>query len=139
MVKLECYLLYFCYLSFFCRDLEQQLINYIVSILLLATAAHPTGDLLGVLDFPFRSSYKFHSGCFASAILGFFLVLTSVKLKAGISLVHCAVWLFLAKILASGLSMFIFSTELGPLTLFCILTNHAGEALAIHANRVVES
>lgn len=33
-----------------------------------------------------------------SAILGFFLVLASVKLKSGLSLVHCAVWLFLAKV-----------------------------------------
>ncbi|XP_060777375.1 transmembrane protein 241 isoform X2 [Neoarius graeffei] len=107
-------------------DLEQQLINYVVSIVLLAIAAHPTGDLFGALDFPFRKSYKFYSGCFASAILAFFLVLASVKLKSGLSLVHCAAWLFLAKILASGMSVFIFSTELGPVTLCCILTNHAG-------------
>ncbi|XP_026803067.1 transmembrane protein 241 isoform X2 [Pangasianodon hypophthalmus] len=110
-----------------------------LSILLLATAAHPTGDLFGALDFPFRRSYKFYSGCFASAILGFFLALASVKLKSGLSLVHCAVWLFLAKILASGLSIFIFSTEIGPVTLCCILTNHVGEALSIHANRLLES
>ncbi|KAK2855499.1 hypothetical protein Q7C36_007368 [Tachysurus vachellii] len=120
-------------------DLEQQLINYIVSILLLATAAHPTGDLFGALEFPFRTSYKFHSGCFASAILSFFLVLSSVKLKNGLSSLHCAVWLFLAKILASGLSIFIFSADFGPLTLCCILVNHVGEALVIHANRVLES
>ncbi|MCJ8728339.1 hypothetical protein PDJAM_G00003360 [Pangasius djambal] len=120
-------------------DLEQQLINYMVSIFVLATAAHPTGDLFGALEFPFRRSYKFYSGCFASTILGFFLVLASVKLKSGLSLVHCAVWLFLAKILASCLSIFIFSTEIGPVTLCCILTNHVGEALSIHANRLLES
>ncbi|KAM9489069.1 UDP-N-acetylglucosamine transporter TMEM241 homolog isoform 2-T3 [Clarias gariepinus] len=120
-------------------DLEQQLINYTVSILLLATAAHPTGDLFGALDFPFRRSYKFYSGCFASAVLGFFLVLAWVKLKSGLSLVHCAVWLFVAKILASSLSIFIFTTELGPLTLCCILINHAGEALSIYATRLLES
>ncbi|XP_017322410.1 transmembrane protein 241 isoform X3 [Ictalurus punctatus] len=120
-------------------DLEQQLINYMVSILLLATATHPTGDLFGALDFPFLWSYTFYSGCFASAILGFFLVLASVKLKSGLSLVHCAVWLFLAKILASALSIFIFSIELGPLTLCCILTSHVAEALSIHANSLLES
>ncbi|XP_053477467.1 transmembrane protein 241 isoform X1 [Ictalurus furcatus] len=120
-------------------DLEQQLINYMVSILLLATATHPTGDLFGALDFPFLWSYTFYSGCFASAILGFFLVLASVKLKSGLSLVHCAVWLFLAKILASALSVFIFSIELGPLTLCCILTSHVAEALSIHTNSLLES
>ncbi|XP_062847126.1 transmembrane protein 241 isoform X3 [Trichomycterus rosablanca] len=46
-------------------DLDQQLINYMVSILLLAFAAHPTGDLFGVLEFPYLMSYKFHSGCIA--------------------------------------------------------------------------
>ncbi|XP_046702428.1 transmembrane protein 241 isoform X3 [Silurus meridionalis] len=49
-------------------ELEQQFINYVVSLLLLASAAHPTGDLFDVLEFPFRSSYKFYSGCFASSM-----------------------------------------------------------------------
>ncbi|KAI5105665.1 transmembrane protein 241 [Silurus meridionalis] len=119
-------------------ELEQQFINYVVSLLLLASAAHPTGDLFDVLEFPFRSSYKFYSGCFASGILGFFLLLAGVKLKTGPSLVHCAVWLFLAKILASGLSIFLFSTEFGLLTWCCIFMNHAAEALNIHANRALE-
>ncbi|XP_072536406.1 UDP-N-acetylglucosamine transporter TMEM241 homolog isoform X2 [Salminus brasiliensis] len=79
-------------------DLEQQLINYMVSMLLLVSAAHPTGDFFGALEFPFLMSYEFHSGCFASAILGFLLLLASVKLKSGLSLVHCAVWFFLAKV-----------------------------------------
>ncbi|KAK1795396.1 hypothetical protein P4O66_010572 [Electrophorus voltai] len=79
-------------------DIEQQFINYIVSMLLLASAAHPTGDLFGALEFPFLMSYKFHSGGFASAVFGFFLLLASVNLKTGLSLTHCAIWFFMAKV-----------------------------------------
>ncbi|KAG9275818.1 transmembrane protein 241 [Astyanax mexicanus] len=117
-------------------ELEQQLINYMVSMLLLVSAAHPTGDFFGALEFPFLMSYEFHSGCFASAILGFLLLLASVKLRSGLSTVHCAAWTFFAKMLASVLSVFIFITELSPLTLCCILMNHIGEALSIHSDRV---
>ncbi|KAL7874967.1 hypothetical protein SRHO_G00059370 [Serrasalmus rhombeus] len=79
-------------------DFEQQLINYLVSIFLLASAAHPTGDLFGALEFPFLMSYKFHGGCFASAVFGFLLLLASVKLKSGQSLVQCAIWVLVAKV-----------------------------------------
>ncbi|XP_031691951.1 transmembrane protein 241 isoform X2 [Oncorhynchus kisutch] len=79
-------------------DLEQQYINYLFSVLLLAFAAHPTGDLFGALEFPFLLSPRFHGGCCASALLGFFLLLASVKLKSGLPLEHCGVWLFLSKI-----------------------------------------
>ncbi|KAK3550922.1 hypothetical protein QTP70_008733 [Hemibagrus guttatus] len=60
-------------------------------VLLLATAAHPTGDLFGALDFPFRASYKFHSGCFASNISEMKegypsdIIYMSFKRKAGVN------------------------------------------------------
>lgn len=46
-----------------------------------------------------------------SAILGFFLVLASVKLKSGLSLVHCAAWLFLAKVREIFLSYLFITNE----------------------------
>uniref|UniRef100_A0A3B4H2E8 Transmembrane protein 241 n=1 Tax=Pundamilia nyererei TaxID=303518 RepID=A0A3B4H2E8_9CICH len=46
-------------------DLEQQCINYLFSVLLLAVAAHPTGDLTGALEFPSLQSHTFHCGCCA--------------------------------------------------------------------------
>ncbi|XP_066540131.1 UDP-N-acetylglucosamine transporter TMEM241 homolog isoform X1 [Hoplias malabaricus] len=117
-------------------DLEQQLINYMISTFLLVSAAHPTGDVFGALEFPFLMSYKFHSGCFASGLLGFLLLLASVKMKSGQTPLQCAIWVLMAKIMASGLSVFVFITELSPLTVYCILTNHAGEALSIYSDKI---
>ncbi|KAJ8378165.1 hypothetical protein AAFF_G00245510 [Aldrovandia affinis] len=89
-------------------DLEQQYINYLFSVLLLAFAAHPTGDLFGALEFPFLLSFKFHSGCCASALLGFLLLLATVKLKCGLPVEHCGACVFLAKVLTVCLSPFMF-------------------------------
>ncbi|XP_038018110.1 transmembrane protein 241 isoform X2 [Motacilla alba alba] len=46
-------------------DLDQQYINYVFSVVLLASASHPAGDLLSALDFPFLYFYRFHSSCCA--------------------------------------------------------------------------
>lgn len=92
-------------------DLEQQCINYLFSVLLLAVAAHPTGDLTGALEFPSLQSHTFHCGCCASALLGFLLRLATVKLKSGLSFEHFGVWIFLSKVTAMLLSPFIFSVN----------------------------
>ncbi|XP_034027388.1 transmembrane protein 241 isoform X2 [Thalassophryne amazonica] len=78
-------------------DVEQQCINYMLSVLLLAVAAYPTGDLMAVLEFPSLHSYTFHCSCCASALLGFLLLLATVKLKSGLSTEHFTVWIFLSK------------------------------------------
>ncbi|XP_073487576.1 UDP-N-acetylglucosamine transporter TMEM241 isoform X2 [Aquarana catesbeiana] len=78
-------------------DLDQQYINYFFSVVLLASASHPTGDLLSALEFPFLYFYRFHSGCCASGILGFVLMLLSVKLRSSLSPAHHFSWTFLAK------------------------------------------
>ncbi|KAG9332146.1 hypothetical protein JZ751_015774, partial [Albula glossodonta] len=70
--------------------------SMIHSVLLLAFAAHPTGDLFAAMEFPFLMSYKFHSGCCASALLGFLLLLATVKLKSVLPVEHCGAWVFLA-------------------------------------------
>ncbi|XP_063063062.1 transmembrane protein 241 [Engraulis encrasicolus] len=116
-------------------DLEQQYINYVFSVLLLAFAAHPTGDLFAALDFPFLMSYQFHSGCCASALLGFFLLLATVKLRSALPLEHCGAWVFLAKVLTSGLSPLVFKFEVNPETLCCILCSLGGEALSVYAEK----
>ncbi|XP_036409494.1 transmembrane protein 241 isoform X1 [Megalops cyprinoides] len=116
-------------------DLEQQYVNYLFSVLLLAFAAHPTGDLLGALEFPFLLSYKFHSGCCASALLGFFLLLATVKLKSSLPLEHCGAWVFLAKVLATWLSPFVFDIVVNVSTLCCVLLSNCGEALLVYSNR----
>ncbi|NXY80925.1 TM241 protein, partial [Alcedo cyanopectus] len=78
-------------------DLDQQYINYVFSVVLLASASHPAGDLLSALDFPFLYFYRFHSSCCASGLLGFFLMLHTVKLKSSMTSGQYAAWSFLAK------------------------------------------
>ncbi|KAM9643984.1 UDP-N-acetylglucosamine transporter TMEM241 isoform 3-T3 [Morphnus guianensis] len=80
-------------------DLDQQYINYVFSVVLLASASHPAGDLFSALDFPFLYFYRFHSSCCASGLLGFFLMLHTVKLKSSTTSGQYAAWSFLAKIL----------------------------------------
>ncbi|XP_010291925.1 PREDICTED: transmembrane protein 241, partial [Phaethon lepturus] len=80
-------------------DLDQQYINYIFSVVLLASASHPAGDLFSALDFPFLYFYRFHSSCCASGLLGFFLMLHTVKLKSSTTSGQYAAWSFLAKAL----------------------------------------
>uniref|UniRef100_A0A8C0IM42 Transmembrane protein 241 n=1 Tax=Chelonoidis abingdonii TaxID=106734 RepID=A0A8C0IM42_CHEAB len=57
-----------------------------------------SGDLFSALDFPFLYFYRFHSSCCASGLLGFFLMLHTVKLKSITSSWQYAAWSFLAKV-----------------------------------------
>lgn len=120
-------------------DLEQQCINYLFSVLLLAIAAHPTGDLMGALEFPSLQSHTFHCGCCASALLGFLLLLATVKLKSGLSLEHVGVWIFLSKVTAMSLSPLIFSMDVSAAALICVVTSHFGEALLVYSERESQS
>lgn len=116
-------------------DLDQQYINYFFSVVLLASASHPTGDLLSALEFPFLYFYRFHSGCCASGILGFVLMLLSVKLRSSLSPAHHFSWTFLAKVLTAVVSLFVFEISLNvPLTI-CFLICSLGEALLIYTER----
>lgn len=116
-------------------DLEQQCINYLFSVLLLALAAHPTGDLMGALEFPSLQSYTFHCGCCASALLGFLLLLATAKLKSGFSLEHFRVWIFMSKVTAMCLSPFIFYMDINTPALICVVVSHVAEALLVYAER----
>ncbi|NXX86700.1 TM241 protein, partial [Urocolius indicus] len=73
-------------------DLDQQYINYVFSKWLC-----PSGDLFSALDFPFLYFYRFHSSCCASGLLGFLLMLHTVKLKSSTASGQYAAWSFLAK------------------------------------------
>ncbi|CAG5895756.1 UDP-N-acetylglucosamine transporter TMEM241 homolog [Menidia menidia] len=116
-------------------DFEQQCINYLFSVLLLALAAHPTGDLTGALEFPSLHYNLFHCGCCASALLGFLLLLTTVKLKRGLSFMHFRVWMLLSKVTAMFLSPFIFDVDMNAPSIFCVVTSHLGEALLVYSDR----
>lgn len=117
-------------------DLEQQCINYLFSVLLLAAAAaHPTGDLTGALEFPSLRSSMFHCGCCASALLGFFLLLATVKLKSGLSLEHFGVWIFLSKVTAMCLSPLVFDMDVNAASLACVIFSHVGEALLLYSEK----
>uniref|UniRef100_UPI0037E95573 UDP-N-acetylglucosamine transporter TMEM241 homolog n=1 Tax=Semicossyphus pulcher TaxID=241346 RepID=UPI0037E95573 len=120
-------------------DLEQQCINYLFSVLLLAIAAHPTGDLLGALEFPSLQSHTFHCGCCASGLLGFLLLLATVRLKSGLSLEHFRVWIFLSKVTAMCLSPLIFYMDINAPSLTCVLLSHVGEALLVYSDRESQS
>ncbi|XP_063509554.1 transmembrane protein 241 isoform X2 [Pongo pygmaeus] len=93
-------------------DIDQQYLNYIFSVVLLAFASHPTGDLFSVLDFPFLYFYRFHGSCCASGFLGFFLMFSTVKLKNLLAPGQCAAWIFFAKIITAGLSILLFDAIL---------------------------
>ncbi|NWH56833.1 TM241 protein, partial [Geococcyx californianus] len=77
-------------------DLDQQYINYVFSVP-LSILPCPSGDLFSALDFPFLYFYRFHSSCCASGLLGFFLMLHTVKLKSSTTSGQYAAWSFLAK------------------------------------------
>uniref|UniRef100_A0AAA9SRI6 Transmembrane protein 241 n=1 Tax=Bos taurus TaxID=9913 RepID=A0AAA9SRI6_BOVIN len=116
-------------------DIDQQYLNYLFSVVLLALAAHPTGDLFSVLDFPFLYFYRFHGSCCASGFLGFFLMFSTMKLKSFMAPGQCAAWIFFAKVITSGLSMLLFDTILTRETMGCLLLGGFGEALLVFSER----
>ncbi|KAF7470805.1 transmembrane protein 241 [Marmota monax] len=116
-------------------DIDQQYLNYIFSVAFLASAAHPTGDLFSVLDFPFLYFYRFHGSCCASGFLGFFLVFTTVKLKSLLAPGQCAAWIFFAQVVTAGLSVLLFDVTLTSPIVGCLLLGGLGEALLVFSER----
>ncbi|NWW92064.1 TM241 protein, partial [Rhynochetos jubatus] len=72
-------------------------ISFIMNFLIFNILLCPSGDLFSALDFPFLYFYRFHSSCCASGLLGFFLMLHTVKLKSSTTSGQYAAWSFLAK------------------------------------------
>ncbi|XP_021242787.1 transmembrane protein 241 isoform X5 [Numida meleagris] len=116
-------------------DLDQQYINYVFSVVLLASASHPAGDLFSALDFPFLYFYRFHSSCCASGLLGFFLMLHTVKLKSSTTSGQYAAWSFLAKVITASLSPLFFAMTANVLTISCLVISGVGEALLVYTER----
>ncbi|XP_023601483.1 transmembrane protein 241 isoform X1 [Myotis lucifugus] len=116
-------------------DIDQQYLNYIFSVALLAAAAHPTGDLLRALDFPFLYVYRFHGSCCASGLLGFLVTLSAVKLKSLVAPGQCAAWLLLAQVATAGSSVLLFEGVLTRAAVGCLLLGGLGEALLVFAER----
>ncbi|XP_043961484.1 transmembrane protein 241 isoform X2 [Gambusia affinis] len=106
-----------------------------LSVLLLGLAAHPTGDITGALEFPSLQSHTFHCGCCASALLGFLLLLATVRLKRGPSLEHFKAWVFVSKVTAVLLSPLVFNMDFNSASLLCVIGSHVGEALLLYADR----
>ncbi|XP_067887645.1 UDP-N-acetylglucosamine transporter TMEM241 homolog isoform X2 [Heterodontus francisci] len=121
--------------SYSLSDVEQQYLNYLYSVVILMLTAHPSGDAFGALAFPFLSSYRFHSSCCASAILGVSLMLVSVKMKSYLSTVQYDMWMLLTKVLAALLSLVVFETLLNVSTSCCLMLGVLGEALLVYAER----
>ncbi|XP_047552606.1 transmembrane protein 241 isoform X3 [Lutra lutra] len=116
-------------------DIDQQYLNYMFSVVLLGLASHPTGDLFSVPDFPFLYFYRFHGSCCASGLLGFFLMLSTVKLKSLMVPGQCAAWIFFAKVLTAGSSVLLFDMILTSATVGCLLLGGLGEALLVFSER----
>uniref|UniRef100_A0A8C9QA23 Transmembrane protein 241 n=1 Tax=Spermophilus dauricus TaxID=99837 RepID=A0A8C9QA23_SPEDA len=116
-------------------DIDQQYLNYIFSVVFLAFAAHPTGDLFSVLDFPFLYFYRFHGSCCASGFLGFFLMLTTVKLKSLLAPGQRAAWIFFAQVVTAVLSVLLFDVTLTSPIVGCLLLGGLGEALLVFSER----
>ncbi|XP_055994197.1 transmembrane protein 241 isoform X2 [Sorex fumeus] len=118
-------------------DLDQQYLNYIFSAGVLVFAAHPTGDLPNVLDFPFLNFYRFHGSCCASGVLGFFLVVSTVKLRSLMAPAQCAAWIFFAKVITAAVSILLFDVILTSATVGCLLLGALGEALLVFSERKI--
>ncbi|XP_051826307.1 transmembrane protein 241 isoform X6 [Antechinus flavipes] len=116
-------------------DIDQQYLNYIFSMVLLAFASHPTGDLFKALEFPFLYFYRFHTSCCASGFLGFFLMLSSVKLKNNMAPGQHTAWIFFAKVMTAGFSILLFDTVLDIAMVACLLLGGLGEALLVYSER----
>ncbi|XP_042299311.1 transmembrane protein 241-like isoform X3 [Sceloporus undulatus] len=114
---------------------EQQYINYAFSMVMLAFASHPTGDLFSALEFPFLYFYRFHSSCFASGVLGFFLTFHTMKLKNNTSTGQYAAWSFLAKVITAGLSPLFFEITMNVPTACCLLLGGFAEVLLLYIER----
>ncbi|XP_043832871.1 transmembrane protein 241 isoform X2 [Dromiciops gliroides] len=116
-------------------DIDQQYLNYIFSMVLLAFASHPTGDLFRALEFPFLYFYRFHTSCCASGFLGFFLMLSSAKLKNSMAPGQHTAWIFFAKVMTAGFSILLFDTVLDIAMVACLLLGVLGEALLVYSER----
>nr|XP_056710570.1 transmembrane protein 241 isoform X1 [Euleptes europaea] len=116
-------------------DSEQQYINYASSMVVLAFASHPTGDLFSALDFPFLYFYSFHSSCCASGLLGFLLTLQTIKLKNSTSSGQYAAWNCLAKVITAGLSPIIFEMVVNVSTACCLFLGAFAEVLLLYTER----
>ncbi|XP_027631163.1 transmembrane protein 241 isoform X3 [Tupaia chinensis] len=116
-------------------DTDQQYLNYMFSVVLLVFASHATGDLFNVLDFPFLYFYRFHGSCCASGLLGFFLMISTMKLKSQLGPGQCAAWIFFAKVVTAGFSMLLFEVILTRSTVGCLLLGGLGEALLVFSEQ----
>uniref|UniRef100_A0A6I8NGT9 Transmembrane protein 241 n=1 Tax=Ornithorhynchus anatinus TaxID=9258 RepID=A0A6I8NGT9_ORNAN len=116
-------------------DIDQQYLNYIFSAVLLTFASYPTGELLRAVEFPFLYFYRFHSSCWASGFLGFFLSLSTVKLKSQMAPGLCTGWMVFAKVITAGLSLLCFDMVLNPPMVCCLLLGGLGEALLVYSER----
>ncbi|XP_034285493.1 transmembrane protein 241 isoform X3 [Pantherophis guttatus] len=114
---------------------EQQYINYAFSVVMLAFASHPTGDLFSALEFPLLYFYIFHSSCLASGFLGFLLTLHTMKLKNSISSGQYLAWNFLAKVITAGLSPFFFEIAVNAPTACCLLLAGFAEVFLLYIER----
>ncbi|XP_054840880.1 transmembrane protein 241 isoform X2 [Eublepharis macularius] len=114
-------------------DSEQQYINYASSVVVLAFASHPTGDLFSALDFPFLYFYSFHSSCCASGLLGFLLTLHTINLKSSTSSGQCTAWNCLAKVITAALSPIIFEITVNVSTTCCLFLGGFAEVLLVYA------
>uniref|UniRef100_A0A6J0T5F7 UDP-N-acetylglucosamine transporter TMEM241 isoform X1 n=1 Tax=Pogona vitticeps TaxID=103695 RepID=A0A6J0T5F7_9SAUR len=111
---------------------EEQYINYAFSVMMLAFASHPTGDLFSALEFPFLFFYSFHGSCFASGILGFLLTFYTMKLKNNTSSGQYVIWSFLAKVITTALSPFFFEFAVNVPTICCLLLGGFAEVLLLY-------
>ncbi|XP_032078570.1 transmembrane protein 241 isoform X4 [Thamnophis elegans] len=114
---------------------EQQYINYAFSVVMLAFASHPTGDLFSALEFPLLNFYIFHSSCLASGLLGFLLTLHTMKLKSSISSGQYLAWNFVAKVITAGLSPFFFEITVNVPTACCLLLAGFAEVFLLYIER----
>ncbi|XP_014109797.1 PREDICTED: transmembrane protein 241 isoform X4 [Pseudopodoces humilis] len=70
-----------------------------------------------------------------SGLLGFFLMLHTVKLKSSTTSGQYAAWSFLAKVITAGLSPFFFVMTANVLTISCLVIGGVGEALLVYSER----
>ncbi|XP_074059661.1 UDP-N-acetylglucosamine transporter TMEM241 isoform X8 [Macrotis lagotis] len=70
-----------------------------------------------------------------SGFLGFFLMLSSVKLKNNMAPGQHTTWIFFAKVMTAGFSVLLFDTVLDIAMVACFLLGGIGEALLVYSER----
>lgn len=101
--------------------MDRMYYNNVFGAVVLAPFSYLLGDLLGAKQFPYLYFYRFYVGCFASGLFGSLTAVLAVRLKEHNDFPGCVS--SVAKVVATVLSLFIFSWTWTALSMLWIMIN----------------